>query len=32
MANDLFINGKKVDSFGDWSPQTEHPAIAIQRQ
>ncbi|EPN7186510.1 transposase [Escherichia coli] len=32
MANDLFINGKKVDSFGDWSPQTEHPAIAIQRK
>lgn len=32
MANDLFINGKKVDSFGDWSPQTEHPAITIQRK
>ncbi|UIY33053.1 transposase [Escherichia coli] len=32
MTNDLFINGKKVDGFGDWSPQTEHPAIAIQRQ
>ncbi|EMV5889351.1 transposase [Escherichia coli] len=32
MANDLYINGKKVDSFGDWSPQTEHPAIAIQRK
>ena len=32
MSNDLYINGKKVDSFGDWSPQTEHPAIAIQRQ
>ncbi len=32
MTNDLLINGKKVDSFGDWSPQTEHPAIAIQRQ
>lgn len=32
MPNDLYINGKKVDSFGDWSPQTEHPAIAIQRQ
>lgn len=28
----LYISGKKVDSFGDWSPQTEHPAIAIQRQ
>ena len=28
----LYINGKKVDSFGDWSPQTEHPAIAIQRK
>ncbi|HAJ1640712.1 TPA: transposase [Escherichia coli] len=28
----LYINGKKIDSFGDWSPQTEHPAIAIQRQ
>ncbi|HAI3302071.1 TPA: transposase [Escherichia coli] len=32
MTNDLYINDKKVDSFGDWSPQTEHPAIAIQRQ
>ncbi|WP_096982101.1 transposase [Escherichia coli] len=32
MANDIYINGRKVDSFGDWSPQTEHPAIAIQRQ
>ncbi len=28
----LYINGKKVDSFGDWSPTTEHPAIAIQRK
>lgn len=28
----LYINGKKIDSFGDWSPQTEHPAIAIQRK
>ena len=28
----LYINGRKVDSFGDWSPQTEHPAITIQRQ
>ncbi|EOW5655467.1 transposase [Escherichia coli O112ab:H9] len=32
MANDLYINGKKVDSFGDWSQQIEHPAIAIQRK
>ncbi len=32
MTNDLYINGKKIDSFGDWSPQTEHPAIAIQRK
>ncbi|EOZ1555728.1 transposase [Escherichia coli] len=32
MANDLFINGRKIDSFGDWSPQTEHPAITIQRK
>ncbi|EIT7799256.1 transposase [Escherichia coli] len=32
MANDIYINGKKVDSFGDWSPQTEHPAITIQRK
>lgn len=32
MTNDLYINGKKIDSFGDWSPQIEHPAIAIQRQ
>ncbi|EFH4767799.1 TPA: transposase [Escherichia coli] len=28
----LYISGRKIDSFGDWSPQTEHPAIAIQRQ
>ncbi|ELQ3553736.1 transposase [Escherichia coli] len=32
MANDLYINGKKVDSFGDWSPQGEHPLHIIQRQ
>ncbi|EFY5780462.1 transposase [Shigella sonnei] len=32
MTNDIYINGKVIDSFGDWSPQTEHPAIAIQRQ
>ncbi|WP_130060274.1 transposase [Escherichia coli] len=32
MANDIYINGRKIDSFGDWSPQTEHPAIAIQRK
>lgn len=32
MTNDLYINGKKIDSFGDWSPTTEHPAIAIQRK
>ncbi|BDR02317.1 hypothetical protein JNE102603_1157 [Escherichia coli] len=28
----LYINGRKIDSFSDWSPQIEHPAIAIQRQ
>ncbi|HCO6978476.1 transposase [Escherichia coli] len=28
----LYISGRKIDSFGDWSPQTEHPAITIQRQ
>lgn len=32
MSNDIYINGKVIDSFGDWSPQTEHPAIAIQRK
>ncbi|EFK6717283.1 transposase [Escherichia coli] len=32
MTNDLYINGRKIDSFGDWSPQTEHPAITIQRK
>ena len=32
MTNDIYINNKVIDSFGDWSPQTEHPAIAIQRQ
>ncbi|EFH3397626.1 transposase [Escherichia coli] len=28
----LYINGKKIDSFGDWSPQGEHPLHTIQRQ
>lgn len=32
MTNDIYINGKVIDSFGDWSPQAEHPAIAIQRK
>ncbi|EJD4145624.1 transposase [Escherichia coli] len=32
MTNDIYINGRKIDSFGDWSPQTEHPAITIQRK
>ncbi|EFO3045133.1 transposase [Escherichia coli] len=32
MTNDIYINNKVIDSFGDWSPQTEHPAIAIQRK
>lgn len=32
MTNDIYIGGKVIDSFGDWSPQTEHPAIAIQRK
>ncbi|GDP31397.1 transposase [Escherichia coli] len=32
MTNDIYINGKKIDSFSDWSPQTEHPAITIQRK
>lgn len=32
MTNDLYINGKKIDSFGDWSPQGEHPLHTIQRQ
>lgn len=32
MTNDIYINGKVIDSFGDWSPQIEHPAIAIQRK
>lgn len=32
MTNDIYINGKAIDSFGDWSPQTEHPLHIIQRQ
>ncbi|EKR5513147.1 transposase [Escherichia coli] len=32
MTNDIYINGKKIDSSGDWSPTTEHPAITIQRK
>ncbi|TJM00087.1 transposase [Escherichia coli] len=32
MINDIYIGGKVIDSFGDWSPQTEHPAITIQRK
>ena len=32
MTNDIYIGGRKIDSFGDWSPTTEHPAITIQRK
>ncbi|EFE7298489.1 transposase [Escherichia coli] len=32
MTNDIYINGKVIDSFGDWSPQGEHPLHTIQRQ
>ncbi|MBC0878424.1 transposase [Escherichia coli] len=32
MTNDIYINNKVIDSFGDWSPQTEHPLHTIQRQ
>ncbi|EPN8982638.1 transposase [Escherichia coli] len=32
MANDIYINNKVIDSFGDWSPQTEHPLHIIQRK
>ncbi|HHC4941489.1 TPA: transposase [Escherichia albertii] len=32
MTNDIYINGRKVDSFGDWSPQGEHPLHTIQRK
>lgn len=32
MTNDIYINGKVIDSFGDWSPQTEHPLHIIQRK
>lgn len=32
MTNDIYINGKEIDSFGDWSPQTEHPLHIIQRK
>ncbi|ELM5796451.1 transposase [Escherichia coli] len=32
MTNDIYINNKVIDNFGDWSPQTEHPAITIQRK
>ena len=32
MTSDIYINGKKIDSFGDWSPQTEHPLHIIQRK
>ncbi|EPB1907042.1 transposase [Escherichia coli] len=28
----LYISGRKIDSFSDWSPKIEHPAIAIQRK
>ncbi|MEL3097652.1 transposase [Escherichia coli] len=28
----LYINGKKIDSFGDWLPQVEHPLHTIQRK
>ncbi|EPM9612594.1 transposase [Escherichia coli] len=32
MTNDIYINGKKIDSFGDWLPQVEHPLHTIQRK
>ncbi|HHU9543777.1 TPA: transposase [Escherichia coli] len=32
MTNDIYINNKVIDSFGGWSPQTEHPLHIIQRQ
>ncbi|ELZ1182642.1 transposase [Escherichia coli] len=32
MTSDIYINGKKIDSFGGWSPQTEHPLHIIQRK
>ncbi|EGL4186767.1 transposase [Escherichia coli] len=32
MANDIYINGKVIDSFGDWLPQVEHPLHTIQRK
>lgn len=32
MTNDIYINNKVIDSFGDWSPQTEHPLHIIQRK
>lgn len=32
MTNDIYINGKVIDSFGGWSPQTEHPLHIIQRK
>ncbi|MCX1262367.1 transposase [Escherichia coli] len=28
----LYINGKKIDNFGDWLPQVEHPLHTIQRK
>ncbi|HAH7818129.1 TPA: transposase [Escherichia coli] len=32
MTNDIYIGGKVIDSFGDWSPQGEHPLHTIQRK
>ncbi|EFX9990372.1 transposase [Shigella flexneri] len=32
MTNDIYINNKVIDSFGDWSPRAEHPLHIIQRK
>ncbi|PSY39141.1 transposase [Escherichia albertii] len=34
MENDLYINGHKIDSFGDWDTGivTQHPGVSEQRQ
>ncbi|EGI1191892.1 transposase [Escherichia coli] len=32
MTKAIYVNGRKIDSFGDWSPETEHLLHTIQRQ
>lgn len=32
MENHIYVNGRQIDSFGDWSPSIEHPLHILQRK